>query len=123
MGDTATLQGRHCHITGGSVPHYKGVTATLQGGHCHITGGGAAALQGGHCHVTGGSLPHYRGITATWCYRGLVAGPHTIVTHLLYVAAPPRIVPESRRGPQGGWGGRWKRAGVSREAVEGVRPS
>ena len=70
------MQGGHCRITGGSLPHYRGGTATLQGDHCHITGGhccitggGTATLQGGvtatlqgdHCHITGGSLvPSFR---------------------------------------------------------------
>ena len=38
-GVTSTSQGGHCHITGGSLTHYRGGTATLEGGHCHITGG------------------------------------------------------------------------------------
>jgi len=74
----ATLQDSHCHLTGGSQPHYGGVTATLQGVTATLRGD-TATFQGDHCHITGdsrhltggalphcrGSVPHYRGVTAT----------------------------------------------------------
>ena len=36
QGGQRPLTGEHRHITGGSLPHYRGVTATLQGRHWHI---------------------------------------------------------------------------------------
>ena len=39
-----------------------GVTGSLQGGHCHITGGSLPQYRGGHCHIEEGSLPHHRAV-------------------------------------------------------------
>jgi len=46
----AYQQGNHCHITGGSMPHFRGVTATCTGGHSQIAAG-SLPQQGEHCHI------------------------------------------------------------------------